>query len=103
MDKLIFDEIRKLKRQILPDQRVLLYGSQARGDEREDSDWDILILLDKDKRDFQDQNNYAYPFTELGLDYDVFISARVFTKKDWERQKPSLFYKNVEQDAIEIV
>ncbi len=26
--------------------RVILYGSRARGEEREDSDWDILVLTD---------------------------------------------------------
>lgn len=26
---------------------LLLYGSRARGNAREDSDWDLLILLDK--------------------------------------------------------
>jgi len=26
---------------------VILYGSRARGDEREDSDWDLLVLTDE--------------------------------------------------------
>lgn len=29
-----------------PDASVILYGSRVRGDEREDSDWDILVLTD---------------------------------------------------------
>ena len=39
MNKQIFEEIQALKRQILPDERVILFGYQARGDAREDSDW----------------------------------------------------------------
>jgi hypothetical protein len=42
-------------------------------------------------------------FTEIGFQYDVLINAKVFTEKEWQGQKPSLFYKNVEQDGIEIV
>lgn len=32
-----------------PNATVILYGSYARGDYREDSDIDLLILLNKDK------------------------------------------------------
>ncbi|MBQ9357000.1 MAG: nucleotidyltransferase domain-containing protein [Prevotella sp.] len=32
-----------------PKAEAILYGSQARGDERPDSDWDILVIVDKDR------------------------------------------------------
>jgi len=38
---------------------VILFGSQVRGDAREDSDWDILILLNKEKLDNSDHDNYS--------------------------------------------
>jgi len=104
MNQQIFKEIQTLKRQILPNEKVILFGSQARGDAREDSDWDLLVLLNKEKKNYiEDFDTYAYPFAELGLQYDALIHAKVFTVKDWERQKPSIFYKNVEQDGIEVL
>ncbi|MDR0871872.1 MAG: nucleotidyltransferase domain-containing protein [Prevotellaceae bacterium] len=103
MNKQIFNEIQTLKRQILPDEKVYLFGSQARGDARPDSDWDLLVLLNKPKKEFEDYDNYAYPFTEMGWKYDTYISPKVYTVSDWKRRKITPFYKNVEHDKLEIV
>ena len=48
--------------------RAILYGSRARGDARKDSDWDILIILDKDTLDQSDYDNVSYSFVLLGCD-----------------------------------
>ena len=53
MNTQIFEEIQDLKRQILPNEKVVLFGTQARGDARPDSDWDLLVLLNKEKNKFQ--------------------------------------------------
>jgi len=104
MNRKIFNEIRKVKRRILPNERVILFGSQARGDARADSDWDLLLLLDKEKSNFnEDFDKYAYPFCELGLDYNVVISPKIYTEKEWEKLNFTPFYKNVEHDKIEIL
>jgi predicted nucleotidyltransferase len=103
MNQQILQEIKALKRQILPNEKVILFGSQARGDARPDSDWDLLVLLNKEKRNFnEDYDNFAYPFAELGLKYNARINAKVYTIKDWETN-PSFFRYNVEQDGIEIL
>jgi predicted nucleotidyltransferase len=104
MNQNILREIQALKRQLLPNERVVLFGSQARGDAHEGSDWDLLVLLNKKKRDFSvDYDNYAYPFAEIGLKYNTPISIQLFTIYDWERQKHSIFYKNIEQEGVDIV
>jgi predicted nucleotidyltransferase len=103
MNREIFKEIQTLKRQILPNEKVILFGSQARGDARPDSDWDLLILLNKEKRNFSDDyDKYGYPFSEIGDKYGTYVSVKVYTKNDWESH-PSLLKYNVEQEGIEIV
>lgn len=40
---------------------AFLYGSQVRNEARPDSDWGILILLDKPKIEAEDYDNVSYP------------------------------------------
>ena len=103
MNTQILENIRTLKRQLLPNEKVILFGSQARGDARPDSDWDLLVLLDKKKKDFADEDNYGYPFAEMGLKHKTYISVKMYTKREWDKRKPTPFYKNVEREGIEIV
>ena len=103
MNQVIFNEIQALKRQLIPTEKLILFGSQARGDAREDSDWDLLVLLNKDgKRTFEDSTNYGYPFDELGWNNGIAINTIVRTKKQWEQGKGFPFYKNVMREGIEI-
>jgi predicted nucleotidyltransferase len=102
MNKHIFDEIQSLKRQLIPDDRLILFGSQARGDARENSDWDLLAILNSEKRSWRKNfNQYVYPFSEIGDKYDTCVNLIVRNKKDWET-RPSLLKYNVEQEGIEI-
>jgi len=79
---------------------VILFGSQARGDARNDSDWDVLILLDKDRITSQDIDDYTYPLRELGWGYNENINTILYTKKDWEKNAGSPFVENVNEDGI---
>lgn len=95
----VIDNVRLLAAQVLPEDSTLyLYGSRARGDYHEDSDWDLLILLGKPKRDSSDWEKYAWPFIEKGDEWGEDISARTFTKEQWFNGPHTMFYFNVEED-----
>ena len=103
MNQQIFNEIQALKRKILPENgKLILFGSQARGDALPNSDWDLLVLLDKEKKSFEDEDIYSYPFTELGWNYGVAINSVLATKKHFEKNKNFPFYENIIADGIEI-
>jgi len=78
---------------------VCLYGSYARGEEREGSDMDILVVLD----DIQDVGQELGRMSELGsalsLAHDVTISF--YPVSEWEfvnRRSPLLI--NIRREAI---
>jgi predicted nucleotidyltransferase len=102
MNQQIFQEIQALKRRILPNEKVILFGSQARGDARPDSDWDLLVLMNKDKITYEDENKYAYPFADIGWNYGAYISVKMYTKKEWQNHFFTPFYHNVQNDGIVI-
>jgi len=103
MNTQILENIRALKRKILPNDRLILFGSQARGDAKQNSDWDLLVLLNKKgKHKWNDYDNYAYPFTELGWEYAVAINPKLYTNEEWNKGKIFPFYKNVMREGIEI-
>ena len=88
---------------IMPkDARVILFGSRARKDAKADSDWDILVLLDKDKIEEQDHDDYTYPFWDLGWRIDLMIHPIVYSMKDWQSKKGSPFYNNVEKEGVRL-
>lgn len=95
----ILYQIQQLGRQLLPkDAHLLLYGSRARGDYRDDSDWDMLLLLDKPQKDADDFDKYAYPIMECGFDLWQYFSVQTYTKNDWYNGRHAMFFHNVERD-----
>ena len=97
----VIKRIKELGEKILPEGASLwLYGSRARGDARPDSDYDLLILLDKDKVTGDDHDKYSYPMFEFGVDIGEEINAHIYPRKKWITWDYVPFHDNVEEDKI---
>ena len=95
----VLNSIKKVASQVLPKGSALyLYGSRARGDSHEGSDWDLLLLLDKPRLEYEDFDKYSYPFVEMGWNIGEDIRPHAYTKDEWFNGPHSLFYYNVEED-----
>lgn len=97
----IISNVKKLARQVLPaDAKLILFGSQARGDSNAESDWDMLILLNKKSIASDDFDYFAYPFVQLGIQVGEYFSMKLFTQDDWDNHSWHPFFKNIVKDGI---
>ena len=97
----ILSSIRALGAKVLPKgARLILFGSQARNDAHEDSDWDLLILLNDKQLNNDTFGAYAYPFVELGCEYGTYFSPKIYTYSEWAKRKGTLFYDNVNREGM---
>lgn len=97
----IANGVRRILARVAPIQgKAILFGSRARGDARVDSDWDVLILLDKDRITPADMDYVSYPIRELGWEIDAMVNPVMYTMKDWESKSFTPFYKNVMKEGV---
>lgn len=79
---------------------AFLFGSRARGDARADSDWDVLILLNKTKIEADDYDMVSFPLVELGWSLNQCVSPVLYTCNAWRQCRATPFHQNVNREAI---
>ena len=100
----VIESIRQVAKTALPQgSSLLLYGSRARGEANEGSDWVLLILLDKAEISDKDYDNVSFPFVMLGWNIGELISPQIYTKKEWDSMSFLPYHKNVEHDKIVLI
>ena len=81
--------------------KIYLYGSRAKGNSHKNSDWDVLILLNKDKITFEIEKEITFPLYDLEFETGEIISPMVYSENEWNfKYKITPFYKNVMQQGI---
>lgn len=82
--------------------KIILYGSYARGDFKDNSDMDIMILTSLSDTDIKKIENEVYDVSfEYQLNYDVMISINIKNEKHFNYWLGALpYYDNVEREGI---
>jgi predicted nucleotidyltransferase len=86
-----------------PEAKIKLFGSRARGDAKNDSDWDFLILLPPSKSGFARHKEIMDSFYEIELETGEVLAPFIYNTQDWEtKYNGTPLYENVIKDGISI-
>lgn len=99
----ILKRIREVVYSNSPLSEIYLYGSRARGNARKQSDWDILILLNTPKVNFELEKQFIDALYEIEIETGEVISPLVYSKTEWNKKHSfTPLYENINRDGIKI-
>ena len=86
-----------------PSAQAFLFGSRARGDNRPDSDWDILILVDNQTITNEIEDKFRDDLYDIELESGQIISTFIYPKNYWQKKlKFSPLYRSVKKEGIKL-
>ena len=81
-------------------EHIILYGSTARGEETEDSDVDILVVVKSDSHRLQ--RDFSSLGFDLQLEHLVDVSTIVVNLENYEKYRHFSFYVNIDEEGVRI-
>jgi predicted nucleotidyltransferase len=103
---LITEKVCAAAKEVLGDrlEKVILFGSYARGDYDEESDIDIMIIADIAPEDTHETREKIHACAGyLDLEYDVLVCLCMDCSAIYHKYADvSGFYKNVRKDGVEL-
>jgi uncharacterized protein len=100
LDNKLLSQINKIVKDRDPSAKIYLYGSRSRGEATSESDWDLLILLNRDNIPLDVEREITYPLYDLEFETGSLICPAVYSEKEWNSKfSITPFYKNVMKEG----
>jgi len=100
-DPVIVDCATRLKQALGEHLRELwLYGSRARGEARPGSDYDLLVLLDRDATELRERILDVQ--VEMLDRHDALVTTLLHTQDDWQHQQGYPLAINIAREAVRL-
>ena len=98
----VLAEIKQRLNETLGDnvERIILFGSRARGDAHKDSDYDVLLLVKKRTKELEDQiNDIAYEMLDR---YGKLVTIFDTEAEIYEDEEDDPLFTNIHREGITI-
>ncbi len=81
---------------------MVLFGSKARGDAKQYSDLDLLLIIDQGNK--QTKKEMRYLGYDLSIGNDVVPSIQIYTKEEREQSvtEDSAFFKVIDREGVAV-
>jgi len=79
---------------------VILYGSYARGEEKQKSDIDIAVILKGDFELFKEIDRIIDVTYDIGLNYSVLLSIKPISEQDYDKPNTILILNLIEDGIL---
>ncbi len=98
-DKVTKELARALREKLGEEVRgIILFGSRARGDFYPDSDYDVIVLVQKKTEELRDKiDEIAW---QIGWENEALITIFVYEKARFENDKYEPLFMNVRKEGI---
>jgi predicted nucleotidyltransferase len=81
-------------------EKIILFGSVARGEDRKDSDIDILIITKDDGDDLKIEDDVYTKVTDYIIKIGEYLSVKMRSISHYNKYIHFSFYSNVEKDGL---
>jgi|WetSurMetagenome_2_1015567.scaffolds.fasta_scaffold282862_2 uncharacterized protein len=97
----LLSRCKELIQRVVPDAQVILYGSRARGDATEYSDYDILVLVNG-TADIPVHEKIISSIFPLELDTGAVLTLIIYNRQQWDtplyRAMP--LHENIDSEGV---